>query len=180
MKKKSDLALEILSALLQWGQAQLQGIKVNTCSFEANKIIKKNLEFLSHLFTEKEIVVVNNVSDEIAVSADADHFDFIIRNLLSNAIKFSYPASHITINVKDLDAGLLLFSVEDNGVGMSEKQLLDFKDGGLESSYGTNGEKGTGLGLMLVKEYVKANGGEIRIESQQERGSKFYFCLNRA
>jgi len=180
MKKKSDLALEILSSLLKWGQAQLQGIKVKTSSFEANKIIKKNLELLSHLFIEKEIVVVNNVSDGITVSADVDHFDFIIRNLLSNAIKFSYPAGHLVINVKDLDMRLLLFSVEDNGVGMSEKQLLDFKDGGLESSYGTNGEKGTGLGLMLVKEYVEVNGGEIRIESQQEQGSKFYFYLSRA
>jgi len=180
MKKQSDLALEILSSLLQWGQAQLQGIKVKTSSFGANGIIRKNLELLSHLFTEKEIVVINNVSDEVVVSADADHFDFIIRNLLSNAIKFSYPAGHLAINVKDSDSGLLLFSVEDNGVGMSEKQLSDFDDGGLESSYGTNGEKGTGIGLMLVKEYVKVNGGKIRIESQQEQGTRFYFYLNSA
>ena len=180
MKNQSDLALEILSALLQWGQAQLQGIKVKTSSFGANGIIRKNLDLLSHMYIEKEIVVINNVSDEVAVSTDADHFDFIIRNLLNNAIKFSYPAGHLVINVKDSDAGLLLFSVEDNGIGMSEKQLLDFKDGGLESSYGTNGEKGTGIGLMLVKEYVKVNGGEIRIESQQGQGTKFYFSLNSA
>ena len=178
MKKQGELALEILNSLLKWGQTQLQGIQVSPVSFNSKILIEKNISLLYHQAEEKQITITDNSLSEISLYGDADHFDFIIRNLLSNAIKFSFVSGNVQILAKaDEQKHEIIFSVKDNGTGISMEQLEKFKVANIEVAYGTEGEKGTGLGLMLCKEFVKANHGKIWVESNQGKGACFYFSF---
>lgn len=178
MKKQGELALEILNSLLKWGQTQLQGITVKSVDFNSKTFIEKNINLSHHQAQEKQIVIADNSESEIRLHGDADHFDFIIRNLLSNAIKFSFPAGEVQLSTKeDKKQHKMIFSIKDYGTGISMDQLEKFKHANIEVAYGTEGEKGTGMGLMLCKEFVKANHGEIWVDSNQGKGACFYFSF---
>lgn len=178
MKKQGETALEVLSSLLKWGHSQLQGIKVNKRSFLVTQVLSKNTNLLAVQAQAKGITFHNNLPEDLILYADEDHLDFVIRNLLSNAIKFSFPSGSIEIDFKRAENGHIVIVVKDAGIGMSQEQIRQFNNGSLESSYGTNGEKGTGIGLMLSREYVKANGGKLWVESEIENGAAFYFSLS--
>lgn len=101
----------------------------------------------------------------------------MIRNLLSNAIKFSYPGGQIEITTEKQDH-LALIAVHDHGKGIpAEQQRHLFAEGRLNSTFGTTGEKGTGLGLMLSWDFIKANGGRIWFDSREGTGTTFYVSL---
>ncbi|WP_316831649.1 ATP-binding protein [Pedobacter aquatilis] len=178
MKRQSEIALDILSSLLTWGQVQLQGAKVTKTNFDPRPIIQRNVDLLNGQAAEKDVAILQELSYVHNLQADRHHFDFIIRNLLSNAIKFSHEGGKIIISLAN-QAGLsgVTISVKDHGIGMSEKQLKSFTDGNLESSFGTKGEKGTGIGLALSIEYVKANGGKLSVTSIEDYGTTFSFNL---
>ncbi|WP_316757527.1 tetratricopeptide repeat-containing sensor histidine kinase [Pedobacter aquatilis] len=172
MKKQSEIALEILSTLLKWGQAQLQGVKVNKTRFKAWPVVEKNIALLTGQANDKDIEMKNEVAVDTEIFLDKDHFDFIIRNLLSNAIKFTHPGGKVAVISKLINNQLQL-DVIDTGIGMSLEQVNDFNKGSLESDYGTNGEKGTGIGLMLSMEYIRANQASINLVSNIGEGSAF-------
>ena len=103
----------------------------------------------------------------------------IIRNLVSNAIKYTNEKGEVNINIADKGNNLTV-SVEDNGLGMSLEMINNlFKDDTQETTSGTNGEIGTGLGLLICKEFVEMNGGIIWVESEFGKGSKFYFTISK-
>ena len=106
----------------------------------------------------------------------------ILRNLISNSIKFTKKDGKITINARSLTnnkkTGFIEISVEDTGIGIPKKQLIKlFQLSETISSKGTDGEEGTGLGLILCKEFVEKHGGKIRVESEIGKGSKFIFTI---
>jgi signal transduction histidine kinase len=180
MRKQGELALEILNSLLKWGQAQLKGIEVKSADFRTKDFIQKNIALLKSQSLEKQITIENQIPDDLIINADPDHFDFIIRNLLSNAIKFSFTEGKIELISKtDIKNQKVIFSIKDYGQGISENQLKKFKYGNIDISYGTSGEKGTGIGLMLCREFIKANGGEIWIESTEGKGAVFNFSFRK-
>lgn len=113
----------------------------------------------------------------IKVLADADHLNFIIRNLISNAIKFTFPSGAIEINAVRKDADFVTISVCDNGIGISDENKLSIFNTFPVVKNGTDNEKGTGIGLMLCKEFVEANGGLIWLKSNPENGTTIYFTL---
>jgi len=176
MRKQGDISLEILNSLLSWGKAQLSGVIVNPVNFSAADVVKNNIAALQGKANEKDLEIDNQVGQGIELKADRDHFDFIIRNLLSNAIKFSHDKGKIVIaaTIKG-PAKEVVFSVTDNGIGISSAQQKAFLSKELEISFGTKGEKGTGIGLMLSKEFIQANGGTIWLESMEGKGTTFYF-----
>jgi signal transduction histidine kinase len=178
MRKQGDVSLEILNALLNWGEAQLKGIHVKPSNFNAEDIITKNIAALQLQASAKSVLISTQVAPDLTIYGDANHFDFIIRNLLSNAIKFSHPSGEISI-MADANAmpGQVVFSVKDNGKGISKAQQELFLKSNLDISFGTDGEKGTGIGLMLSKEFIKANDGKIWIASEEGKGSTFYFSF---
>jgi signal transduction histidine kinase len=105
-------------------------------------------------------------------------FNSIIRNLISNAVKFTRPGGKITVSVKLTGNNMAEFSVEDSGIGMSEELCSRlFKMNEKVGTPGTEGERSTGLGLLLCKEFITKNGGDIRVESCENKGSTFYFSL---
>jgi len=178
MKKQGDVTLEILNALLNWGEAQLRGIHVNNARFAARDNIQKNIIALGGQAAEKSININNQVRIDLNVSGDLNHFDFIIRNLLSNAIKFSPRGEQVDISATlHANEHRAVFAVKDMGKGISAAQQQKFLSSGMDISYGTKGEKGTGIGLLLSKEFVKANHGRIWLESSEGKGTIFFFSF---
>ena len=177
---QSTAALGTLDNLLMWGHSQIKGTKIITEVFDANKEIIKNIEYLKDQSVIKNIIVEVSDKIDIHIKADLNHFDFVVRNLLSNAIKFTPENGSIKISCSEYNETQQKFCVADNGIGMSKSQMDQlFKNSG-KSTVGTANEKGTGLGLMLCKEYIELNGGIIWAESEEGEGSKFCFVLNKA
>jgi signal transduction histidine kinase len=134
------------------------------------------LNYLSEVAQSKKIDLSNLVEVLTQVSADIDHVKLILRNLLSNALKFTPQGGSVSIKA-DVEKNFVKVSVSDTGVGMTEEKLSKLFTSAVTSTKGTDEEKGTGLGLMLCKDFVEKNGGQIWAESQIGKGSTFYFTL---
>ncbi|WP_165784695.1 sensor histidine kinase [Solitalea longa] len=171
--------LQLLDNLLYWSNSQMLGLKV-----EASEIIFSNLmdEFLYLLRPEaesKHIIIENNVKTDISAFADINMIKVVVRNLLSNAIKFTRPFGKIKISCRN-DGEAVVFSVEDNGVGISNENQTKLFSMDHFSTKGTANEIGTGLGLILCKDFIERNGGKIWTISELGKGSTFSFSLPRA
>ena len=166
-----------LDNLLNWGQTQMKGSKKEPVKVKA----KKEIDELSQLFNEnlkiKNIAFINSIPENLCIEMDLNHFKIVFRNLISNAIKFTHEGGKITLEGEMLDDKTVI-RVKDNGVGISEdnvKKIWDYKEH--LSTFGTNAEKGTGLGLMLCKEMVEKNEGTILVESVKDMGTTFHITL---
>lgn len=169
--------LETLDNLLMWGQSQLKGIRLNQQTIAAKEQIRKTIHLSSDYAAQKNIRLIDNVSSSLYVHADPSHFDFIIRNLLSNALKFSNSGGTVTVNALTSGGEQVVFSISDSGVGMPAHVQNKIFSKSNESVKGTWNEKGTGIGLMLCKEYVMENGGKLWVESEEGKGATFYFSM---
>lgn len=161
---------ETLENLLKWGQAQLKGVEVNTSTFNIKDNIAKVVGLLTLQAISKDIIINNNVTNDYKVNFDKDHFDFIIRNVLSNALKFSKNNSSITINTLESNSEFFQIQIIDQGIGIDSNKLKDIFNTS-SAGYGTNNERGIGLGLGLIKEYMNANQGKIVVESEIGKGT---------
>jgi signal transduction histidine kinase len=177
LRKQTSASLELLQALFEWGKAQLQGIQVNPSDFYVQPIVERCIHLLSQQAVQKNIRLSADLSDDLQVHADANHFEFIIRNLLSNAIKFSHEGGTITIGARLPAPEEVILSVKDHGIGISLDQQAVFLTGNLKVSFGTKKEQGSGLGLLLIKDFVKANHGRLWLESEQGKGTTFYIAI---
>lgn len=167
---------DTLSTLLTWGRTQLKGIIVKPQFFNARAAAEKSIALLEEYAHQKKISISVQVPEDLAILTDQDRFDFIIRNLLSNAIKFSNAGGQVKI-IASSAGNETVFSVEDQGIGLSAKQQKLFLDHRLESGVGTAGEKGTGLGLLLIKDFIKSSGGRIWVKSEPGKGTVFSFVI---
>ncbi|WP_159447547.1 ATP-binding protein [Maribacter arcticus] len=163
--------------LLHWGKTQMMGSSMRLERIPISDEIENILHFFSKEIKKKYIEIDNQIIDNHFAFADLDQFNVIFRNLISNAIKFTPNEGEITITSKIKDASLLI-EISDTGVGMSELTISKlFKDTEHISTAGTNLEKGTGLGLRLVKEMIVKNNGEIFVKSKINKGSHFIIEL---
>lgn len=170
-------ALNLLDNLLAWSRVQTGSISLNSELFPLKEKIDTVLENLKMLSDKKEITVVNEVRDNFWIISDHNIMLSLIQNLVSNAIKFTKPHGLVTINAKAEKENILI-SVSDNGIGISKENLERiFDQSTLHSTMGTNSERGSGLGLLLCKEYVELHQGKIWAESELGRGSTFYFTI---
>lgn len=166
-----------LENLLDWANSH-RGYMVFSPEFLSisdlvSEIIESQLEFA----VKKNITLRNDIIDDVKILADRNMLIIILRNLVSNAIKFTPREGEIIVTTIKKDA-FLEVSVKDSGVGVSEKVKNDlFNIGVNQSSKGTENEKGTGLGLILCKEFVQKHGGQIWVESEPGKGSTFKFTL---
>ena len=167
----------ILNNLLEWANSQLQGIITKPEVFQPYLLAEENKTLFQDITNHKQISIINNIDDTIEVWADLEQVRLIFRNLLSNAIKFSYSQGKILLESQIIGETLLL-SVKDTGTGMSEATKAKlFNNNTYISLLGTQNEKGTGIGLLLCKDFVERNGGEMRVESIEKEGTTFYFTL---
>jgi len=152
-------------------------MEVEKTILNLNEAGKEALNLLNENASAKKIDLVNNINKDINVTADKYMIDTVLRNLISNSIKFTKPGGHIILSAIRL-RNMAEVSVEDNGMGISEKnQEKIFRIDAHFQIDGTANEKGTGLGLILCKEFVEKNHGTIRIESKENEGCKFIFTI---
>ncbi len=176
MKKSAEISHNLLQNLLQWSRSQTGRIEFLPTKLNLKNLVNVNLELLQPSAANKEIVIKSEVED-VNVMADEDMLNTIIRNLITNAIKFTPKGGMITIASKETGKYAEV-SVSDTGVGMNEETVTNlFKLDSTHSTLGTNNEAGTGLGLILCKEFVEKQGGKIWVESTLNIGSKFIFYL---
>lgn len=167
----------LLENLLQWSRAQTGKIQYNPERFNIKDVIRDNVRLFEANTLEKNIDIFDRVHDGIQVWGDVNMTDTIVRNLLSNALKYTYPGGYIEIR-SHKHPDMIEIAIADNGVGISEEdQDKLFRVDSLHSSYGTSEEKGSGLGLLLCKEFAQKQGGNIYINSKAGKGSVVSFTI---
>jgi len=177
LKQSVSFTNTMLDNILHWAKSQMQGSFTKKEQIFLKEFSNTKINFIKNSASIKNIKIVNNIPTEISVFADSDQLDLILRNLFSNALKFTPNLGTITISAIEKD-GLVEISIKDNGIGIKDDILQKiFKTESYFSSKGTEGEKGTGLGLVLCKEFVEKNGGKIWVESNSDQGSTFTFTL---
>lgn len=173
----SENTYKLLQNLLEWARTQTGNIEFDPELIDIGQIITENISILSSGFLNKHITVQSHVPENTTAIADENMIKVVVRNLLSNALKFTNENGNIVITAINKETELEI-CVEDDGVGISEENMEKlFRIDGHLKSRGTSNEEGTGLGLILCKEFVTKNKGEIHIESMLGKGSKFYFTL---
>ncbi len=170
-------ALLLLENLLQWAKIQQEKMIFAPNELVLNKLVKQITSFLYYNANKKQIQLHTQIPEELKILADEEMLKTIIRNLISNAIKFTKSGGYVTLSAVMAKDNLLI-TVKDNGVGISSDDLvLLFDEGSNPSKHGTANEKGTGLGLILCKEFVEKHGGSIWVESLEGQGSVFSFTI---
>lgn len=169
--------MTLLENLLDWAQVQRGQMLFNPKPALIGELLKDALELVRQVAVQKGIAIESSVSDDLIFNVDENMFKLLIRNLVGNAVKFSHSGSNIEVFVESSDSNIRI-SVKDNGIGISSEnieKLFSIRTGYVVR--GTANEKGTGLGLILCREFVEKHGGRIWCESKLGEGSTFIFEL---
>ncbi len=171
-----DKCVELMDNLLSWARNQLNESKVTLQSLELSKITANTYKLFSKKATEKGIELINNIEPNTCAYADADMMKTILRNLIGNALKFTNPGGRVEIfSEKNTDNIRLM--VKDDGVGISEEALAKIFSEKYYTTLGTGKEMGTGLGLMICRDFIKSNNGEFNVISKPGEGACFTITL---
>ncbi|MFA3783980.1 tetratricopeptide repeat protein [Melioribacteraceae bacterium 4301-Me] len=172
----ADKSYQLLDNLLVWSQSQTGKIKFNPSKINLSHLFKETASLFEHAAKNKNLELVIDCPENLEVYADEQMLHTVMRNLISNGIKFT-EKGQITIKAYKEDGSLKVI-VNDTGIGMDEAFYKNlFKVDHYVSTYGTHGEKGTGLGLILCKEFIEKHNGKIWVESKLGEGSKFIFTI---
>jgi signal transduction histidine kinase len=175
--KTAKSGYNLLDNLLVWARSQTGGLEYKPEMVNLSEIVATNMAFFSESAKAKNIDVCSSVPSILEVYADYNMMSFIVRNLLNNAIKFSYPNGKIEIRTNKRN-DFHVFTIQDFGTGMKTETMEKlFKIESTNPSTGTANETGTGLGLLICKEFVEKNSGEIWVESEKGIGSSFHFSI---
>jgi len=177
IQNSSQHAMDLLSNLLEWSRSQTGRMEFNPRNIEISLLINEVTELLNDMAQQKSITILKELPQNVRVFVDKAMIDTILRNLISNSIKFTNPGGTIIVSTVQKQNELKV-TVSDNGVGMNENTISKlFRIGENYSTKGTQNEMGTGLGLILCKEFIEKHGGKIWAESEVEKGSKFCFTI---
>ena len=173
----AESAFKLLENLLTWSKSQSGKMEYSPQRLNLSHSVSETIEDLQGQADEKEVTILNKVSNYSEVFADKNMLSMILRNLTSNALKFTHKGGQVSVKAERRIEDTLV-SVSDTGVGISEEILSKlFTISENISTKGTNNEKGTGLGLILCKEFVEQHGGTIWAESEVGKGTTFYFTI---
>lgn len=167
----------LLDNLLEWAMSQQGRMPYKPEKIKLHQLCDSNLSIMENLATAKQIQLTKKVKEKITIEADKNSVSTIIRNLLSNAIKFTPEGGKVKLTLGH-DLNMAVITVKDSGIGIPKEKmshLFDFK--GERSRWGTGGEKGVGLGLTLIHEFVELNNGKIEVDSEEGKGTTFKVCL---
>lgn len=165
-----------LDNLLRWSAGQMKGIRAQPENFNLAPLTAEVLQFFESGIEEKRLSIDIKLADSISVYADKDQVAVILRNLLSNAIKFSHPGGKILFSVNSA-GGMIHIHVTDEGVGIPPEKLNQLFSFQAKPGYGTSGERGSGLGLMLCHEFAEQNSGHLQVKSSNGNGTTFTVLL---
>lgn len=174
IKRNGENTLALLRNLLTWAQSETGALRPRPIDVNLGELIATSCEGVERFASQKDVHLHFDVVDDVVLALDRDMMRSVIQNLVTNAVKFSHPRSHVDIQLTP-DAGEeIALSVTDHGIGMEPETLRHlFEQSHKASRRGTDGEKGTGLGLLLCKDFVEQNGGKICCESAPGEGSQF-------
>jgi len=178
--KYAQLVINLLENMLVWGRGQEDKINYSPEKRDLSEIVRTNLSIFKETADQKDISISFTAEENSIAYFDKDLLDIIIRNLLSNAVKYTHRGGKISILLEDKDTSgqNIMLKICDNGLGISESKQKDlFASTEIESTPGTENEKGTGLGLKLCQELVKINNGSIKVESKEGEGTCFIIIL---
>lgn len=168
----------LLDNLLHWSKSQLKGESILQEHFDLGVKIEKELQMAGKRAAEKGIIIENRVlENHVHLYADKNMTALVLRNLIGNAIKFCKAGNVIRIEATDGGTDKALISISDNGCGITPESISKIFGPTTFSTIGTSGEKGTGIGLKVCKDFVEKNGGRLWVESSADNGSTFYFTL---
>lgn len=180
IKTSSVTTYSLLDNLLEWSRSQSNNIAYSPQNIKIGDIVTDVFTYLEPNAHKKQINLINSTDKEVDIFADKYMITTVLRNFASNAIKYSDQGCNVEISSKIEDSYLEL-SISDNGVGMSgEKVNTLFKIENTESTIGTNGEKGTGLGLLICKDFLEKHNSQIEVTSSKGKGSTFSFKVDLA
>lgn len=178
INQSAEKGVRLLENLLEWSRAQTGKIEYSPESFKLADIVSDTLSLMGNQALKKRITLHSHIHHELTVFADRNMIFTALRNLISNAIKFTFSRGEVHVKAEPEDENFIKVIVSDNGMGIiKESQELLFKLGRNFSAKGTANESGTGLGLILCKDFVEKNGGRIWVESVYEKGSDFIFTV---
>lgn len=172
---------ELLNTLLEWGRIHMDRIQLNPEAINLKETAHETVQFLTEKFQQKEIDIQLDINEDIYVYSDAVALKTILRNLISNAIKFTPGGGKINISTEESDEKNLTVKVKDNGIGM-QKEIIDnlFQSEVNTNREGVGGEKSIGLGLIISRELIEKQGGNLVISSLEDQGSTFQFTIAKA
>lgn len=180
IQKSSLSAFNLLVNLLEWSRTKTGRMTFNPIQINLWDVVSDVKTFFNESALKKQITINSNIDRNFSIMADAGMIHTILRNLVSNAIKFSLAGGEVTIEATNSEKEVVI-SVSDKGMGMDRTMLENlFKITQNQTRKGTHDESGTGLGLILCREFVEKHGGRIWVESTPEKGSTFYFTLKTA
>jgi signal transduction histidine kinase len=175
LSDKLGITLNLLENLLHWAKSQMDGVKIQTEIFDIKVLADENATLLKSQALRKQITIYNEITDTVKVFADAQMINIVIRNLMTNAVKFTNSGGSVWVFL-EVKSNQVSFYVKDNGLGISEENVHNLFSPTF-TTLGSAKEKGTGLGLMLCKDFIEKNGGTLQVESKQGEGSTFSFTL---
>jgi two-component system, sensor histidine kinase and response regulator len=166
----------LMENLLQWAKWQMQSNSIHPQAIDVNKMVNETVQ-LVHLQAEAKKIKIKTSADlPVSAWADKNMISLVLRNLLSNAVKFTPERGRIVIGINESPSCVEVF-VQDSGLGISKEAISKIYSDNFYTTNGTNDERGTGLGLMLSKEFLEKNDGHLIIESEPGTGSTFSFTL---
>lgn len=177
IRKSTEHIYQLLENLLEWSSLQRKKSSFKAVQINAADTVTKIIQLFNDWAVNKQILIIEEIPKDAAITADQHMFETILRNLISNAIKFSNPGGTIIIKVEQTSNETLI-SVKDTGIGM-DKTMVDeiFQINNQNYRHGTDNEPSTGLGLLICKEFVELHGGKIWINASPNLGSEFIFTI---
>jgi signal transduction histidine kinase len=177
VKLNLEYVREDMDNLLSWARTQLKGFDPSPIELDLKQAVDEKVKLLSETARSKAITLQNDIDAGTIVFIDKDNLDIILRNLIGNAIKFSLPAGTVQISAAQ-HGDFTSVSITDTGTGMTQDEVEKlFRPESHFSKPGTKKEKGLGIGLLLVKEFVEKNNGSISVTSKEGEGTTFTFTV---
>ncbi len=177
MYQASKKVYQLIENLLSWSRLQSGKIEFEKTQINLKKLVDQIIHLSLIIADSKEIKLVSTIKEDLICTADENMISTVLRNLISNSLKFTGANGTIVIS-SEIRNNNIIISVTDTGVGISSSKLKTMFNADIQStSDGTNHEKGTGLGLLICKELIERNGGDIWAVSKEGQGSKFTFSL---
>lgn len=174
--KTSDETYKLLESLLDWAKSQKEKLEVTVNEVRIHSIVDNTIKVAENNALVKGIEVQNKIDDNLKVNADENMIATVFRNLIANAVNSTQPGGSIKISAKE-DKDFCTFCVADNGSGIDKPHILDLFNKGSKKKINGNAKAFKGLGLILCKDFVEKNGGEIWLETQKGLGTRFYFTI---
>jgi PAS domain S-box-containing protein len=177
ISSSAEETFNLLENLLDWARSEQNIFPFDPQRILLNDLLNKEILHIKHYADQKNIFIVNSITEDIFITADMKMLGTVIRNLISNAIKFTEKNGFVSIEASK-NSDYIEVSVSDTGIGMSNETIAKlFKIESTFTNRGTENEKGSGLGLLLCREFVEKHSGNIKVESKLGKGSRFMFSI---